>query len=118
MIDPELMRAALINILENAMEACIEDTREIDHWIRFTADVDEDGICFEISDNGPGIDKEIAKNIFRLFSSSKGNRGTGIGLFVTRKAILKHGGSITVDSDPNGGANFRIALPQKEPAQS
>jgi len=117
-VDPEIIRAGLINILENAMEACIEDNRDIDHWIRFTASVDETRVYFEISDNGPGIEKEQASEIFRLFSSSKGNRGTGIGLFVTRKAILKHGGTITVDSSPDAGAKFCITLPRQPRAHS
>jgi signal transduction histidine kinase len=106
-IDPEIIRAGLMNILENAMEACIEDKRDITHWIRFTASVDEAKVYFEISDNGPGIEKEQASNIFQLFSSSKGNRGTGIGLFVTRKAILKHDGVFEIlppdlKSNPQG----------------
>jgi PAS domain S-box-containing protein len=111
-IDPEIIRAGLMNILENAMEACIEDTRNIANWIRFTTGADENNVYFEISDNGPGIEKEQASKIFQLFSSSKGNRGTGIGLFVTRKAILKHGGMISVDSGPNEGAKFSITLPR------
>ena len=115
-IDPEIIRAALINILENAMEACIEDTRSISHWIRFTTRVDEAKVYFEIADNGPGIEKEQASKIFQLFSSTKGKRGTGIGLFVTRKAILKHGGTITIDSSPNEGARFHITLPKRPPA--
>jgi signal transduction histidine kinase len=111
-IDPELIRAALMNILENAMEACIDDTRDMNHWIRFTTSVDENTVYIEISDNGPGIEKEQASKIFQLFGSSKGKRGTGIGLFVTRRAILKHGGSIDVYSSPNKGAKFRITLPR------
>jgi len=103
----------VINILENALEACIEDKRQIAHQIRFTVTVDEDNVYFEIADNGPGIDKEQAEKIFQLFSSSKGKRGTGIGLFVTRKAIIKHGGTITVESSPNKGAAFHIVLPRK-----
>ena len=117
-VDPEIIRAALLNILENAMEACIEDTRHITHQIHFTTGVDEANVYFKISDNGPGIDKEQTSKIFQLFSSSKGKRGTGIGLFVTRNAILKHGGTITVDSSPNEGAIFRITLPRKPPAHS
>ncbi|MGD9300790.1 MAG: PAS domain S-box protein [Desulfobacterales bacterium] len=112
-IDTEIIRAALMNILENAMEACIEDAKNISHWIRFTTRVTANRVYFEISDNGPGMEKEEASKIFQLFSSSKGNRGTGIGLFVTRKAILKHGGTITVDSSPDKGARFRISLPRK-----
>ena len=53
------------------------------------------------------------ENIFQLFNSSKGKRGTGIGLFVTHKAIVKHEGTITVDSYSNDGAVFRITLPRK-----
>jgi PAS domain S-box-containing protein len=117
-IDPEIIRAALVNILENAMEACIEDNRDIDHWIRFTTAADASKVYFEISDNGPGLKKEQASKIFQLFSSTKGKRGTGIGLFVTRKAILKHGGTIAVDSSPNHGAKFRIALPRKPHTRS
>ena len=56
-IDPEKIRAALINILENAMEACIEDRRNITHRIRFTTSADKDKVYFEISDNGPGMEK-------------------------------------------------------------
>jgi PAS domain S-box-containing protein len=115
-VDPDIIRAALINILENAMEACIEDVRKIDHWILFTASADKTSVTFEISDNGPGMEKEQAKSIFQLFSSSKGKRGTGIGLFVTRKGVLKHGGNISVDSSPDAGAKFRIVLPRKTPA--
>ena len=112
-IDPEKIRAALINILENAMEACIEDTRKISHWIRFTTRADDTTVTFDISDNGPGMEEEDASKIFRLFSSSKGNQGTGIGLFVTRKVILKHGGTISVQSEPGSGSLFRITLPRK-----
>jgi signal transduction histidine kinase len=111
-IDPEVIRTALMNILENAMEACIEDRRSIAHRITFSTRIDEANVCFEISDNGPGVEEEQAKNMFQLFSSSKGNRGTGIGLFVTRKAILKHGGTIRVESKPDQGATFHIVLPR------
>jgi signal transduction histidine kinase len=112
-IDSELIRTALINILENALEACIEDARQIAHRIHFTVSVDEANVYFEIFDNGPGMNKEQTENIFQLFSSSKGKRGTGIGLFVTHKAIVKHEGTITVDSYSNDGAVFRITLPRK-----
>lgn len=112
-IDPEIIRTALMNILENAMEACIADVRPIAHQITFTTTHDEANVYFAISDNGPGIDQEQAERIFQLFSSSKGKRGTGIGLFVTRKAILKHGGTIDVDSSPNRGAAFLITLPRR-----
>ena len=111
-IDQEVIRTTLLNILENAMEACIEDERSIDHHIDFSIGFDADHVYFEITDNGPGMEEKQVKEIFRLFSSTKGKRGTGIGLFVSRKNVLKHGGTITVVSSPDSGATFRITLPR------
>ena len=116
-IDTEILRPALINILENAMEACIEDSRDKSHVIRFDARGEDTQVIFEISDTGPGIGADQATKIFRLFHSSKGNKGTGIGLFVTRKVIHRHGGRISVHSEPGKGARFKIFLP-RIPSQS
>jgi len=112
-IDCNIMRPALINILENAMEACIADQRSLAHRIRFCAHGDADKVVFEISDNGPGMDDDQIHRIFQLFYSSKGTKGTGIGLFVTRKVIRQHGGSVTVESKPGHGARFIITLPRQ-----
>jgi len=69
-------------------------------------------VIFEIADNGPGIEADQASKIFRLFQSSKGHKGTGIGLFITRKVIHKHGGRITLNTEPGKGARFTIFLPR------
>lgn len=111
-IDTEILRLALINILENAMEACIEDPSKKKQVITFNVREKENQVLFEISDNGPGIEADQVSKIFRLFHSSKGNKGTGIGLFITRKVIHKHGGRITVNTEPGKGASFKIFLPR------
>jgi len=111
-IEPGILRPALINILENAMEACIEDPSDTGQVISFIVHADDDQITFEISDNGPGIEADQVDNIFKLFYSSKGTRGTGIGLFITRKVIHKHGGSISVDTELGKGARFTVILPR------
>ncbi len=111
-IDQEAFRPCLVNIIENAIEACIEDTRPVKHKICFIAQTDDRYVYFRISDNGPGMDKEQAAKVFQLFYSSKGKKGTGLGLFVTRKTVLKHQGRITVDSDPGRGTTFSITLPR------
>ena len=111
-IDTEIIRPALINILENAMEACIEDSSNKKLIITFDVRGEDSQVIFDISDNGPGIEKDQVPNIFRLFYSSKGNKGTGIGLFITRKVIHKHGGRITVDTKPGEGARFTVFLPR------
>jgi PAS domain S-box-containing protein len=112
-IDGDILRPALINILENAMEACIEDQRSLAHRIRFCAHGDADQVVFEISDNGPGMNDDQVHRIFQLFYSSKGTKGTGIGLFVTRNVIRQHGGCVTVESKPGHGARFVITLPRQ-----
>ena len=111
-VDMSLLRSALINILENAMEACIEDPEDKAHKIIFRVSRDLEHVRFDIFDNGPGMGKEDVKKIFKLFYSSKGSRGTGLGLFVTEKIIKKHGGSISVKSDPGHGAHFQIRIPK------
>ncbi len=110
-IDASLMRAAFVNILENAMEACIEDKADKDHKIVFRVSRDGGFIQFDFVDNGPGMTKEDIKKIFNMFYSSKGSRGTGLGLFVTKKTIRKHGGTISLESEPGKGAHFQIRLP-------
>ena len=112
-IDKGLVRTALVNILENAMEACIEDSGKERYRIDFEVDHDPDDIMFNISDNGCGMTRHQLQNMFTIFYTSKGHQGTGLGLFITDKVIRKHGGSVTVDSTPGHGTRFKIRLPRK-----
>ncbi len=66
-----------------------------------------------ISDNGHGIDKEKQIKIWEPFFSTKGNKGTGIGLDVCRRIIEGHKCSISVESEINKGTSFRFELPIK-----
>ncbi len=111
-IDPSLMRAALMNILDNAIEACIANIEITVPEIRIAVKKVENAIQFTISDNGSGIKQERISHLFDLFYSSKGRQGTGIGLFITKKAIQKHGGTISVDSARDQGTTFNILIPQ------
>jgi signal transduction histidine kinase len=110
-MDAGVMRLALINILENALDACIEDTAKKSHKIVFSVKPDGEQIVFEIRDDGTGMDRETRESLFTLFFSSKGNKGTGLGLFIANKIIEQHGGKIKLDSKPNRGTNFRITIP-------
>jgi signal transduction histidine kinase len=64
-----------------------------------------------VRDNGIGIPREEMSNIFALYSSTKGSRGTGIGLAVSEKIIREHGGRIRVRSQPGEGTEFILELP-------
>ena len=60
---------------------------------------------------GSGIAPTIMPHLFELFHSTKGNRGTGIGLAVTKKIVDEHEGSISVKSTPGEGTTFTVRLP-------
>jgi signal transduction histidine kinase len=68
-------------------------------------------IKFDIIDNGAGMDKDVMQKLFTSFFSTKGHRGTGLGLMVTRKLIEEHMGKINVDSQPGRGTTFSFYLP-------
>jgi len=116
-MDAGVVRLALINILENALDACVEDTAKKSHRIGFTLKRQEKNLVVEISDDGIGMDRETRESLFTLFFSSKGNKGTGLGLFIANKIIEQHGGKIKVASKPNRGSSFRITIPMKPPGK-
>ena len=109
-IDAGYVHSALMNILENAIDACTRDTAEKDHKIALVLRQDPDHIIFEVRDNGIGMDKETRSKIFTPFFSSKGRRGTGLGLYIANQIIEQHGGQILVTSRPGRGTCFTIRL--------
>jgi len=111
-IDPGLLHSALVNVLENAVDACIKDKSKSSHRIVFDVKGEKDHIVFEISDNGIGMNEETREKIFTLFFSSKEHSGTGMGLFISDKIIRQHGGKIRVRSTPGNGATFKITIPR------
>ena len=112
-IDVNVVRTALINIFENAVEATIANQANNTPRIVFqVAPDDSDNIVFEISDNGIGMDEDTIENMFTLFFSSKGHEGTGLGLYISHLIIQQHGGRILVESKPGQGARFSVILPR------
>ena len=68
-------------------------------------------MLIEVMDNGPGIDADRQGSLFSLFYRSKGEKGTGLGLAVTKNIIDEHKGRIWVESPPGAGAHFFVELP-------
>ena len=115
-VDTHVVRTALINILENAIEAVAADTSEDRHRISLEVRREKKTVVFEIRDNGIGMDQETLDSLFTLFFSTKGHAGTGLGLYVADKVIQQHGGKIEVASRAGEGSRFRIMLPSRLPA--
>ncbi|OGP65853.1 MAG: hypothetical protein A2170_02395 [Deltaproteobacteria bacterium RBG_13_53_10] len=112
--DPVALSSAMVNFLENALDACHMDRTKKDHTIRFSANRSGNQVLFEITDNGLGMDQETRNNMFTLFFSSKGSRGTGIGLFVSNHVITQHHGHISVESEYGQGTRIRVEIPVKQ----
>jgi signal transduction histidine kinase len=118
-VDPTWLQAALVNFLENAIDACTYDRSKEDHFVRFDAfETATERICFIIQDNGMGMDRETKEKMFTLFFTSKGSQGTGLGLFIAHRVIHQHGGNISVESEPKKGSRFQICLPRSKTNQS
>ena len=111
--DPELIHRCLLNLVTNAIDACIsKDSEEETKWVCVrTAPKRGWGIEYRVEDNGCGMDSEIKDKIFQRFFSTKGSAGTGIGLMATKKIIDAHGGEIEVESEENKGSVFIVRIP-------
>ncbi|WP_022665533.1 ATP-binding response regulator [Desulfospira joergensenii] len=114
-IDEESLQSAMVNIIENGIEACIDQGGEKQHWISFHARVDKEKALFTIQDNGLGMGDATLKNIFTIFFSSKGNKGTGLGLYIANKVVQQHRGEIKVKSTQDKGTKFLIKIPRQVP---
>ena len=100
---------ALLNLIKNAMEACNKEKS----WIHVTAkSVDAQSYQIRIQDNGQGMSDEVRARLFQAFFSTKGEKGTGLGLMVVQKTIKAHAGKLEVESQEGVGTTFIITLPK------
>ncbi len=113
--DPDGIHRALLNVVSNAVDAT-EDRP--DPRVTVTIGRSSDGTFAEVAvtDTGPGIPADKVDDIFKPFVSTKGARGTGLGLPVSRKVLLEHGGDVAVQSTPGMGSTFTLRIPVKPPA--
>ena len=72
---------------------------------------EESGLRLDVVDNGVGMTREVREKVFERFFSTKGSKGSGFGLLVSRKMIEEQGGTITFESEPGKGTTFTIQLP-------
>jgi signal transduction histidine kinase len=104
-LDEAQLRQALLNLIRNAREA---QPKGGEVAVRVAAEVGEVILCVE--DDGPGVPAELAGSIFDPFYTTK-QRGTGLGLAVTRSIVEAHGGTIRCEPREPRGTRMRLALP-------
>ena len=111
-LDPSRLHDSILNLVGNAIEALQESGMQ-EGWVRVRTSFDKEKnvIVVEVEDNGPGMPPHVCKRIFEPFYSTKGSRGTGLGLAVVEKTIEEHGGKLTLESEVGKGTKFTIELP-------
>lgn len=110
---PEEIEQVVLNIVNNAVQAMPKGGRlEVRLWLH------EDGqqVCLEIKDTGCGISPEALPRVFEPFFTTKPRgQGTGLGLYVSRRIVERHGGTIAIHSEVGVGTTVQIALPLAQP---
>lgn len=102
--DPDMLRAALLNLMINACQAA--GNKEVGICVS-----EADGVCrFAVCDRGPGIPAEIRERIFEPFFTTRVS-GTGLGLAIVKRLIELQDGTIAVRDRPGGGTIAEISLP-------
>ena len=107
-VDVNMMRQVLINLIQNAQDAMINNTKKPS--IKINTNKYKNYLILSIEDNGPGFSADILKKAFEPYVTSK-SHGTGLGLAIVKKIIEEHEGTIVVENVKNGGANINIQLP-------
>jgi signal transduction histidine kinase len=118
-LDSDLMCRCLLNLVTNAIDACINDDPDSpDKMVTIrTKKSRGGGVEYQVLDNGCGMNSKIKQNIFKRFFSTKGSAGTGIGLMITKKIIDEHDGQIEVESKEGDGSTFLIRIPARPKAK-
>ena len=111
--DPDLIHRCLLNLVTNAIDACIFDTapKHNKKVIVRSTSARGWGVEYQVIDNGSGMTPAIRENIFHSFFTTKGTNGTGIGLMITKKIVDEHHGVIEVESEEGSGSTFIFKLP-------
>jgi two-component system, NtrC family, sensor kinase len=113
-----LLVQALVNLLANAAEAAEGMPDPGRRWVALRAAPERGGVAITVEDGGPGLSEEALRHLFEPFFSTKGTRGTGLGLALVREHAARCGGTVEGANRPGAGAAFTLWLPRAEVTQS
>jgi signal transduction histidine kinase len=107
--DPNRLEQVVVNLLSNAIDAL----RGVKPPRRLSVDTyaEDRRVCVTVTDNGPGVAPEIAERLFRPFATTKGRRGTGLGLYISRQLVREAAGDLGLMPASERGARFLMWLP-------
>jgi light-regulated signal transduction histidine kinase (bacteriophytochrome) len=112
--DPVQMHQLLQNLVSNALKFRHEERAPV---VRLSADdADQERVRIAIADNGIGLKEKFGERIFEPFRRLHGRgryEGTGMGLAIVRKIVERHGGEVSVRSEPGAGSTFVALLPRR-----
>jgi two-component system, NtrC family, nitrogen regulation sensor histidine kinase NtrY len=111
-IDAMMLKRALDNLIRNAVQAVQE--AEGGGRVVVTAATEAKSVIIEVRDDGPGLNPDDLDRIFDPYYTKK-REGTGLGLPIVKKIVFEHGGTITAEITPEGGARFVVRLPLARP---
>ena len=103
--DEDMLKQAVLNLVNNAMEAL----RTGGH-LRLSVGRPENSVTLEVADDGPGIPTNVRDKVFQLYFTTK-EKGSGIGLAMTYRAVQLHNGTVNFVSEMGHGTTFRFQFP-------
>ena len=110
-VDPERARQVVLNLVGNAIKFTPEGGR-----ITVSTETSSDAVRVHVDDTGPGIPEQDAERLFdRLWQEEddriESRKGLGLGLYISREIVVRHGGSLSAERRPEGGSRFSFTLP-------
>jgi C4-dicarboxylate-specific signal transduction histidine kinase len=114
LVDPEMLRQVLVNLCDNSALALRGEGRQGTVTFRLTAlDEGTEGIALDLADDGPGVPPEIRGRLFEPYTTSRRvGEGMGLGLAISRKILLDHGGDLELLRTSEAGTVFRLFFPR------
>ncbi|MCB9612605.1 MAG: HAMP domain-containing histidine kinase [Sandaracinus sp.] len=110
--DARRLEQVFLNLLLNAADACREKSRA---RIRVRAEDLGDRVAISVEDDGEGIPAAVIERVYEPFFTTKGEEGTGLGLYVSKHVVEAHGGLLSIVSEPKRGTTVRVVLPVRAP---
>ncbi len=117
--DREKLQRVVTTLVTNAIQAVVvrqegwkEEEGPYQPQVKLVTSVVENGVSIEVEDNGVGIDEERAARVFEPLFTTRA-RGSGLGLAIVKKIVEEHGGTVSLDSEPERGTKAVVVIPLK-----